>query len=173
MCVLLAFSKTHWIFKVSLTTLNIPSKSILSLISYPNEIHHGPKFCRSSLPHFYFAMVAQMVKHLPAMRETKVQSPGQEDPLEKEWQPTSVFLPRKFHGWRSLVGYSPLGGKKSDMTEWLHFHFMRKWFWLYKFLRSSYASMVSRCSIFNHTTTNLINYHHHYFKQLHSRITLN
>ena len=58
-----------------------------------------------------------MVKHLPAMRETKVQYPGQEDPLEKEWQPTPVFLPRKFHGWRSLVGYSPLGGKKSDMTE--------------------------------------------------------
>jgi len=28
--------------------------------------------------------VAQTVKHLPAMRETRVQSLGQEDPLEKE-----------------------------------------------------------------------------------------
>ena len=29
-------------------------------------------------------MVAQTVKHLPAMRETWVQSPGKEDALEKE-----------------------------------------------------------------------------------------
>ena len=28
--------------------------------------------------------VAQMVKNLPAMQETRVQSLGQEDPLEKE-----------------------------------------------------------------------------------------
>ena len=28
-------------------------------------------------------MVAQMVQHLPAMQETWVQTPGQEDPLEK------------------------------------------------------------------------------------------
>jgi len=30
------------------------------------------------------SLVAQMVKHLPIMRETQVQSLGQEDPLEKE-----------------------------------------------------------------------------------------
>ena len=39
------------------------------------------------------------------------------------WQPTPVLLPGKFHGWRSLVGYSPWGGRKSDTTEQLHFHF--------------------------------------------------
>ena len=27
----------------------------------------------------------------------------------------------KSHGWRSLVGYSPLGRKELDMTEQLHF----------------------------------------------------
>ena len=31
-----------------------------------------------------YYMVAQMVKNLPAMQETWVQSLGQEDPLEKE-----------------------------------------------------------------------------------------
>ena len=31
--------------------------------------------------------------------------------------PTPVFLPGKFHGQRSLVDYSPWGGKESDMTE--------------------------------------------------------
>ena len=30
---------------------------------------------------------------------------------------TPVFLPRKFHGQRSLVGYSPWGSKESDTTE--------------------------------------------------------
>jgi len=34
-----------------------------------------------------------------------------------KWQPTPVFLPREFHGQRSLAGYSPWGCKKSDMTE--------------------------------------------------------
>ena len=34
-----------------------------------------------------------------------------------------MLLPGKFHGLRSLVGYSPWGGKESDTTEQLHFHF--------------------------------------------------
>ena len=38
------------------------------------------------------SLVAQMVKRLPTMRETRVRSLGQEDPLEEEMQATSVFL---------------------------------------------------------------------------------
>ena len=38
-------------------------------------------------------------------------------PWRREWQPTPVFLPGESHGQRSLAGYSPWGGKKSDMTE--------------------------------------------------------
>jgi len=41
----------------------------------------------------------------------------------RQWQPTPVLLPGKFHGWRSLVGCSPWGLEESDMTERLHFHF--------------------------------------------------
>ena len=37
-------------------------------------------------------LVAQMVKRLPAMRETRVQSLGQEDPLEKEMATHSSTL---------------------------------------------------------------------------------
>ena len=41
----------------------------------------------------------------------------------RKWQPTPVFLSGEFHGQRSLVGYSPWGGKESDMSEWLtHTH---------------------------------------------------
>ena len=36
-----------------------------------------------------------------------------------KWQPTPVFLPGKFHGQRSLVGYSPWDGKESSTTEQL------------------------------------------------------
>ena len=42
-------------------------------------------------------------------------------PWRRKWQPTAVFLPGKFHGLRSLVGYSPWGQKESDTTQWLHF----------------------------------------------------
>ena len=58
-----------------------------------------------------------MVKNLPAVWETQVQSLGWEDPLEREWLPTPVFLPGEFHGQRSLVGYSPWGRKELDMNE--------------------------------------------------------
>ena len=64
-----------------------------------------------------------MVKRLSTMWETRVQSLGWEDPLEKKWQFTPVLVPGKSHGQRSLVGYSPWGCKESDMTEQLHFHF--------------------------------------------------
>ena len=63
------------------------------------------------------SMVAQMVKRLPTMRETWVQSLGQEDPLENKMTTHSSTLPGESHGWRSLVGYSPRGHKESDMTE--------------------------------------------------------
>ena len=38
-------------------------------------------------------------------------------PWRREWQPTSVILPRKFHGQRTTVGNSPWGPKELDMTE--------------------------------------------------------
>ena len=47
--------------------------------------------------YIYISLVAQLVKNLPAMQETRVQYLGQEDPLEREWQPTPVFLPGEFH----------------------------------------------------------------------------
>ena len=48
------------------------------------------------------------------MRATWDQSLGWGDPLEKEWQPTPVFLPEESHGQRSLVDYSPWGTQLSD-----------------------------------------------------------
>ena len=39
----------------------------------------------------------------------------------RKWQPTPVLLPGKFHGRRSLVGYSPCRLKEWDTTEQLLF----------------------------------------------------
>ena len=41
----------------------------------------------------------------------------------RQWHPTSVLLPGKSQGRRSLVGCSPWGRKESDTTERLRFHF--------------------------------------------------
>ena len=41
----------------------------------------------------------------------------------RQWHPTPVILPGKFHGCRSLVGCSPWGREVSDTTERLPFHF--------------------------------------------------
>ena len=38
----------------------------------------------------------------------------------RKWQTTPVFLPRKSHGQRNLVGYSLWGRNKMDMTEHKH-----------------------------------------------------
>ena len=67
--------------------------------------------------------MAQRLKRLPAMRETRVRSVGGEDPLEKEMAPHSSFLPGESQGLRSLVGYGPRGRKESDTAERLHFDF--------------------------------------------------
>ena len=74
--------------------------------------------------HNWASLVAQIVKNLPAMWETQVQSLGQEDPLEKGMAAHSsiLFLPGEFHEERSLEGYRPWVAR-SPMTERLHFDF--------------------------------------------------
>ena len=69
-------------------------------------------------------MVAQMVKRLiarnagdPGSIPGSGRSPGEENGNPLQW------IGLEFHGQRSLVGYSPSGGKESDTTEWLHFPF--------------------------------------------------
>ena len=62
-------------------------------------------------------VVAQMVKRLPIMRVTQVQSLGQEHLLEKEMATHSSILVWKIP-WREEPGsHSPWGGKESDTTE--------------------------------------------------------
>ena len=69
-------------------------------------------YCETSL-------VAQIVNSLPAMQVTQVYPWVGKIPWRREWQPTPVFLPREFHGQRTLAGNSPQAHKESDTTEQL------------------------------------------------------
>ena len=70
-------------------------------------------------------MVAQMVKRLPATRETQVRFLGREDPLEKEMaiplQYSCLKNPMDGGAWQATVHG---GRKESDTTERLHFLFL-------------------------------------------------
>ena len=46
------------------------------------------------------------------MQEIQFWSVGREDPWERKWLPTPVFLPAKSHGQRSLAGCGPWGWKR-------------------------------------------------------------
>ena len=61
--------------------------------------------------------MVQIVKNLPAMQETWVQSLGWKDTLEKGMVTHSSILTGESHGQKSLMGYSPWGHKESDTTE--------------------------------------------------------
>ena len=50
------------------------------------------------LQYSWASLVAQTVKNLSAVQETRVQFLGREDPLEKGMATTPVFWPRELHG---------------------------------------------------------------------------
>ena len=70
------------------------------------------------VPSAWVSMVTQMVKNLPAMQESQVQSLGWEDPLEEEMATCSSILAWRIP-WTELVSYGPWGLKESDTTEQL------------------------------------------------------
>ena len=83
------------------------------------------------------SLVAQMVKHLPTKWRPRFDPWVRKIFWRRKWQPTPVLLPRKSHGQRSLVGYSPWGCRESDMTEQLNFS-------------NFFAKILFRFSHYNH-----------------------
>ena len=132
----------------------------------PHEVH-ADFLIKMAIP--WASLVAQLVKNLPAMRETWVRSLGWEDPLEKGKATHSVFWPGEFHGL-----YSPWGHKESDTTERLSLHYMlqiqkrsqdpsyqfRKWIWTIYIERVSYFNnMTSPTNAFNSKKNNTDFFH--------------
>ena len=64
--------------------------------------------------------MAQQVKCLPTMRETWVQSPGQEDPLEKEMATHSSTVAWVIPWTEEPGGLQSMDCKELHMTEQLH-----------------------------------------------------
>ena len=65
---------------------------------------------------YWASLVAQMVKNLPAMQETWVQSLGWEDPLEKEMAIHSSILAWKIPWTEEPGGLQSMGLQESDTT---------------------------------------------------------
>ena len=96
-------SSNAWKWKVKVKSL-----SRVWLLAIPwTAPHQAP-------PSMGFSRQEETLKNLPAMWETQVKSLGWKDPLEKRMAIHSRFLPKEFHGQRSLVGW---GCKESDRTE--------------------------------------------------------
>ena len=67
--------------------------------------------------------MAQMVKCLPTMWETQVQSLGREDLLEKEMATPSSILAWKIPWMEEPGRLQSRGSQVLDMSEQLHFYF--------------------------------------------------
>ena len=125
------FKTIHWIWDVIvgatvLITVLILGvwRALLNFISPAEASWHnintisspqGKPFSSTSdyfVPHLIIAMLL-----LLGSQETQVQFLGWDDPLEKEWSLTPVFLPREFHGQKNLVGYRTWRCKEPDATE--------------------------------------------------------
>ena len=66
------------------------------------------------------SLIAQSVKNLPKMQETRIQFLGQEDPLEKEMTTYSSILPWRIPQTEEAGGLQSMGWQESDTTEWLN-----------------------------------------------------
>ena len=68
------------------------------------------------------SLVAQIVKRLPAMWETWVQSLGQEDPLEKEITTHSSTLVWKIPWMEEPGGLQSMGSQRVGLSDFTFFH---------------------------------------------------
>ena len=81
------------------------------------------------------SLVAQRLKNLPPMQETRIQSLGWEDSLEKEMAIHSGILAWRLPWMEKPSRLQSTVRKELDMTEQLHFHFHFieiRGQWLYK-----------------------------------------
>ena len=95
----------------------------LSVISFANVVSHSVGCLYEEIfkciiiyliPAFlhWASLVAQSVKNLPAVQETRVRSLGWEDPLEKEMAAHSSLLARKISWTEEPGGLQSIGSQR-------------------------------------------------------------
>ena len=75
---------------IELLHLEMLRKSLIRKSIYTQYLQYCIIFIDISRLHSA-SLVAQTVKHLPAMQETQVQFLGWEDPWRRKWQPTLAW----------------------------------------------------------------------------------
>ena len=97
--------------------LSVPSITSLQTLEKKNPSKSDRIFCKSFIE-VASSLVTQTVKNLSAMWETWVQSPGQEDPLEKGMETHSSILAWR-NPWTKKPGrlQSIVSQRVSDTTE--------------------------------------------------------
>ena len=133
-----AINRTVFLISLSgslLSVCNINTNDVHILILYPAKLLNllvqtvfggilgfsvNTMSCYLQIVFYWASLVALMANSLPAVQETQVQSLGREDPLGEEMAAHSVFLPEKFRGQKSLMGYSPWGCNELNTTERLN-----------------------------------------------------
>ena len=78
----------------------------------------------------YHLLVAQLVKSLPVMQETWVQSLGREEPLEREMTTHSSILVWRIPWTEKPGGLLSTGLQESDTTEWLNLTYTPSTSWV-------------------------------------------
>ena len=69
-----------------------PSQGTKILHALQHFLKKKKKIHRSPLKYTWASLVAQILKNIPAMQETQVQSWVRKIPWRRAWQPTAVFL---------------------------------------------------------------------------------
>ena len=112
----------------------IPAPSRLTLLTarlgpaLGNSTKKGLKFYSLLLPAWLGLLVAQTVKRLPAVRETRVRSLGWEDPLEKEMATHSSTLAWKIPRTEEPGRLQSMGSQRIE-------HDRASSLWLFEILR--------------------------------------
>ena len=88
----------------------VNTQEMLTLKSYSM---FSPTGILQDFDDIWTSLVAQMVNHQPAMRETRVRSLGQEDPLEKEMATHSSTLTWKIPWMEELGGLQSTGSQRA------------------------------------------------------------
>ena len=80
--------------------------------SYQNKRNKAVVLNYRQICTFLTSLVAQIVKHLPKIRETQVQSLGQEDPLKKEMETHSSTLAWRIPWMEDPVRLQSMGSQR-------------------------------------------------------------
>ena len=87
-------------------------QSLIPTPYWPLSIHQDLVFWVKLYKPSGASLVAQIVKHLPAMQETQVQSLGLEDPLEEEIATLSSILAWKISWTEEPGGLQSMGSQR-------------------------------------------------------------